>query len=236
MGLRRGLALVLVSAALAAVAAVAALAGGAAGSESEGTDPHVRPAYGQAATVFTLTFTLRKTPGHEGVMATDYRVAVAPPPGSGGPCAASQPAAVDSGVAGELRALALTPPSGGWCRGTYQVTVVLQQGPYCPPPQEGGQPVPCPEFATRDLDTGATVFTVGPAGQQPPMATVPSLRGLKPRAANRRLRRRHLRVRYTALNNLCAGTPPHGRITMQRPDAGTRVPRGYRVLLQTSCG
>jgi hypothetical protein len=233
MRLRRDLALVLVSAAM---AALTALVGGAAGSEREGTDPHVRPAYGQASTVFNLTFTLRKTPGHEGVMATDYRVAVAPPPGSGGTCTASQPAMVDSGTAGELRTLALTPPPDGWCRGAYQVTVLLQQGPYCPPPQEGGQPVPCPEFATRDLDTGSTVFIVGPAGQRPPMATVPSLEGLKPRAADRRLRRRHLRVRYTALSNLCAGVHPHGRIVMQRPDPDTRVPPGYQVLLQTSCG
>jgi hypothetical protein len=236
MCLRRGLALVLVSVALAAVAAVAALAGSAVHSASEGTDPHVRPAYGQGSTVFILTFTLRETPGHEGVMQTGYRVAVAAAPGSAASCAAGQPAALDSGAAGELRALALTPPSGGWCRGTYQVSVLLQQGPYCPPPQEGGQPVPCPEFATRDLDTGSTVFTVGPAGQRPPMATVPSLKGLKPRVANRRLRRRRLRVSYTALSNLCAGIPPHGRILIQRPNAGARVPRGYRVLLQTSCG
>jgi beta-lactam-binding protein with PASTA domain len=43
-------------------------------------------------------------------------------------------------------------------------------------------------------------------------------------------------VRYTVLSNLCVGIRPHGRIVMQRPDPGTRVPRGYRVLLQTSCG
>jgi hypothetical protein len=236
MHLRRDLALVLVSAALTTMAALAALVIAAAGSESEGTDPQVSPAYGQASTVFNLTFTLRKTLGHEGVMATDYRVALAPPPHSGGSCAVSQPATVDSGAAGELRALALSPPPDGWCRGIYQVSILLQQGPYCPPPQEGRQPVPCPEFATRDLDTGSTDFTVGPAWQRPPMATVPSLVGLKPSAADRRLRRRHLRVRYTALSNLCAGVPPHGRIVMQRPDPGTRVPRGYRVLLQTSCG
>lgn len=236
MRLQRRLALVLVSVALAAVATVAALAGSATGSGSQDTDPHVRPAYGQASSVFTLTFTLRKTPGHERVTEIDYLVAVASPSGGGASCAASQPAAIDSGAAGELRSVALTPPSGGWCRGIHQVSVILQRGPYCPPPHEGGQPVPCPEFATQDLDTGSTIFTVGPAEQRPPMVTVPSLEGLKPEAANRRLRRRHLRVRYTALSNPCAGIPPHGRIVMQRPKAGTRVPRGYRVLLQTSCG
>jgi beta-lactam-binding protein with PASTA domain len=68
------------------------------------------------------------------------------------------------------------------------------------------------------------------------MVTVPKLKGLRPRAANRRLRRRHLRVHYTALSNLCAGIPPHGRIILQQPRAGARVPRGTRVLAQTSCG
>lgn len=217
-------------------AAEVAPIGNAAASEDGSTDPHVLPAVGRASTVFTLTFTLRTTPGHEGVIATDYRVAIAPPPGSEGSCTGSQPAPIDSGVTGEARTLSLAPPLGGWCSGPYEVSILLQSGPYCPPPQPGVQPAPCPEFATRDLNTGSTVFTVFPAGNHPAMATVPSLTGLKPKAANRRLRRRGLRVHYTALGNLCAGIPPHGRIISQRPDAGTLVPRGYRVLLQTSCG
>lgn len=235
MRLRPAPALALVSAAVLATAG-GALAGAAAGSEGAGTDPHIRPAIGQASTVFALTFTLRTTPGHEGVMASDYRVAVTPPDGSEGSCAGSQPAPIDSGAAGELRTVALTPPAGGWCSGAYQVSVLLQRGPYCPPPQEGLPPAPCPEFATEDLDTGSTVFTVAPPGKHPPMTTVPSVLGLKPRAADRRLRRLHLRIHYTALSNLCAGIPPRGRIVVQRPDPRTRVPRGYRVLLQTSCG
>jgi hypothetical protein len=200
---------------------------------SERTYPQIHPTSGSGLTVFTLTFTLREAPGHEGVMAIDYRVQVTAPPGSGSSCMAAQPSAIDSGTAGALEQITLTPPAGGWCRGTYLVTVFLQRGPFCPPPVEGQQPIPCPEFATQELDTGSTSFTVGSSA---PLVSVPNLRGLKPATADRRLKRRHLRVRYTALSNLCAGIPPHGRIILQKPAAGAKVPRGSRVLVQTSCG
>ncbi len=200
---------------------------------NERTDPQIYPTSGSGLTVFTLTFTLRDAPGHEGVMATEYRVQVAAPPGSGSSCMAAQPPAIDSGTAGALEHITLTPPAGGWCRGTYLVTVFLQRGPFCPPPVEGQPPIPCPEFATQELDTGSTSFTVWSSA---PLVHVPNLRGLKPATANRRLKRRHLRVHYTALSNLCAGIPPHGRIILQEPAAGTKVPRGSRVLVQTNCG
>ncbi len=200
---------------------------------SELTHPQIQPTYGSVLTVFTLTFTLREAPGHAGVMAIEYRVQVTAPPGTGSSCAAAQPPAIDSGTAGALEQITLTPPADGWCRGTYGVTVYLQRGPYCPPPAEGQQPVPCPEFATQELDTGSASFTVGSSA---PLVSVPRLRGLKPATANRRLRRRHLRVRYTMLSNLCAGIPPHGRIILQEPAPGAKVPRGSRVLVQTSCG
>jgi hypothetical protein len=199
---------------------------------NERTDPQIYPTSGGGLTVFTLTFTLRDAPGHEGVMATEYRVQVAAPPGSGSSCMAAQPPAIDSGTAGALEHITLTPPVGGWCRGTYLVTVFLQRGPFCPPPVEGQQPILCPEFATQELDTGSTTFTVGSSAA---LVYVPNVRGLKPAAANRRLKRRHLRVRYTALSNRCAGIPPHGRIILQEPTAGTKVARGTRVLVQTSC-
>jgi hypothetical protein len=204
-------------------------------ADEELTHPQVHPVYGQATTVFTLTFTLRENAGHEGILATDYRAQLTPPQ-SAAACVDAQPATIDSGAAGEVREIALAPPAGGWCRGTHSVAIFLQRGPYCPPPQEGAPPTPCPEFATQDLETGSTAFTVGATGAPPPMVTVPKLKGLRPRAANRRLRRRHLRVHYTALSNLCAGIPPHGRIILQQPRAGARVPRGTRVLAQTSCG
>ena len=200
---------------------------------SERTNPQIHPTSGSGLTVFALTFTLRDAPGHEGVMATGYRVQVAAPPGSGSSCMTAQPPAIDSGTAGTLEHITLTPPAGGWCGGTYFVTVFLQRGPYCPTPVEGQQPIPCPEFATQELDTGSTSFMVGSSA---PLVSVPNLRGLKPATANRRLKRRHLRVRYTGLSNLCAGIPPHGRIILQEPAAGAKVPRGSRVIVQTSCG
>jgi hypothetical protein len=200
---------------------------------NERTDPQMQPTSGGRLTLFTLTFTLRDAPGHEGVMATEYRAQVTAPSGSRSSCVAAQPPAIDSGTAGASERIALTPPAAGWCRGTYLVTVFLQRGPYCPKPVEGQPPTPCPEFATQELDTGSTSFTVGSSAS---LVSVPSLRGLKPPIANRRLKRRHLTVRYTALSNLCAGIPPHGRIILQEPAAATKVPRGSRVLVQTSCG
>ena len=114
---------------------------------NERTDPQIHPTSGSGLTVFTLTFTLRDAPGHEGVMATEYRVQVAAPPGSRSSCMAAQPPAIDSGTAGALEQITLTPPAGGWCGGIYLVSVFLQRGPYCPTPVEGQQPIPCPEFA-----------------------------------------------------------------------------------------
>jgi hypothetical protein len=241
MSLRYGIAMILALLGVAAIATVAEGQDRGSGTatpeaanvpSSERTDPQIHPTSGSALTVFTLTFTLSDAPGHEGVMTTEYRVQVTAPPGSGSSCIAPQPPAIVSGTAGALEQVTLTPRPGGWCRGTYLVTVFLQRGPYCPPPMEGQQPIPCPEFATQELDTGSTNFTVGSSAS---FVHVPNLRGLRPAAANRRLKRRHLRVRYTALSNLCAGIPPHGRIILQKPDAGTKVPRGSRVLVQTSC-
>jgi hypothetical protein len=65
---------------------------------------------------------------------------------------------------------------------------------------------------------------------------VPDVVGLKPTAADRALARYHFKVRYTALSNLCAGLPPHGRIIIQKPRAGKLVRQGTTVRLQTSCG
>jgi PASTA domain len=196
------------------------------------TFPHISPPSGSAVTVFTLSFTLRDTAGHEGILATEYRVQITQPEGTGASCVAEQPSAVNSGTAGELKQIALAPSASGWCQGTYGVTVFLQRGPYCPPPMEGKPPTPCPEFATQELETGSTSFTIGTSG---PLVAVPNLIGLRPRTANRHLKRLHLRDRYTALSNLCAGIQPHGRIILQKPDPGTMVPQGTRVLVQTSC-
>jgi hypothetical protein len=91
-------------------------------------------------------------------MATDYRVQVAPHQGAPTACWPNQPAPISSGQKGHQVRVALDPPSRGWCQGIYHVTVFLERGPYCPP--KGGQPQPCPEFATQELSTGRTRFTV----------------------------------------------------------------------------
>ena len=100
----------------------------------------------------------------------------------------AQPSAIDSGTAGELEQITLTPPDGGWCRGAYLVTVFLQRGPIAQRRWKAEQPIPCPLFATQELDTGSTSFTVGSSA---PLVSVPNLRGLKPATADRLLRRRH---------------------------------------------
>lgn len=64
---------------------------------------------------------------------------------------------------------------------------------------------------------------------------VPNVLGLTLRAAKQRLRRHHLRTRFTALGNACAGLPPRGHIVKQRPRAHTVVGQGTTVRLQTSC-
>ena len=124
------------------------------------THPHVRPSTGGRHTAYRLAFTLRSAPGHSGVLATDYRIDVAPVRHVPLRCVPPQPASVQSGAAGSIDRIVLTGPPGGWCRGRYTVTVFLERGPYCPPPAAYGPPVPCPEFATQELDTGTARFRV----------------------------------------------------------------------------
>jgi hypothetical protein len=124
------------------------------------THPRVWPIAGTADTVFHLSFRLRETPGHTGFLETDYRVVVSPHRGAANSCWPSQPRAITSGQKGQRLRIPLRPPSSGWCRGTYRVTVYLERGPYCPPPQNGTT-TPCPEFATQEMDTGRVRFTVG---------------------------------------------------------------------------
>lgn len=139
--------------------------GGGGGSGPRGvprgqrTHPSVSPITGDSSTSFELSFTLRQTPGHQGVVATDYRAEVAPHRGSANACWPPQPPPISSGQAGSIVKLALVSPAGGWCAGRYRVTVFLERGPYCPPPPKA-HPQPCPEFATQEMDTGRTHFTI----------------------------------------------------------------------------
>jgi hypothetical protein len=124
------------------------------------THPHVRPRSGGPATAFDLTFTPRSTPGHTGLFATDYRIGVSPVRHLSVPCQPPEPASIVTGGSGQIERVTLSGPAGGWCRGRYTATVYLERGPYCPPPAAYGMPVPCPEFATQELDTGTARFTV----------------------------------------------------------------------------
>jgi hypothetical protein len=128
----------------------------------ERTHPRLQPTIGRRHTRFTLTFTLRDAPGHQGVLAADYRVQVAPPVGARASCTPAEPPTIGTGTAGTIEQVPLTPPAHGWCRGSYRVTVFLERGPYCPPPVVGQTPTPCPEFATQDMDTGEASFTIRP--------------------------------------------------------------------------
>jgi hypothetical protein len=105
-------------------------------------------------------FTLSDGPGHQGVVERDYRVQVDQPAGSRVACAAAPPSNITSGAQGARVTVALLRPRYGWCRGTYVATVFLQRGPYCPAPQDGRPPQPCPQFASQDLQVGRSTFLV----------------------------------------------------------------------------
>ena len=131
---------------------------------AERTHPRVGPSRGHRHTGFAVAFTLRHDAGVSGIAQNDYRVEVVPPAAARrrAACAPPQPATVDAGAAGSRHRTPLRAPAGGWCAGLYAVTVYYQSGPYCPPPQEGTQPRPCPLFATRDQPTGTAHFRVVP--------------------------------------------------------------------------
>ena len=124
------------------------------------TYPRVVPRRGRSGTSFAAYFTLRSRPGHQGVMETTYRVAVARTGGSSARCTPPSPDAVHNGAPGSIARVPLAAPRPSWCPGRYRVTVFLQRGPYCPEPRPDEPPQPCPEFATQDVDTGEAHFTV----------------------------------------------------------------------------
>lgn len=132
------------------------------GTPAQRTHPAILPATGYGHTRFTIRLTLADTPGHSGVVASDYRLQLtAPAKTSASRCDPHPPPAnIESGTAGEVLRIPLTAPTLGWCTGRYRLTVFLQRGPYCPRPAAGQPPPPCPEFATQELDVGETRFTI----------------------------------------------------------------------------
>lgn len=139
--------------------------GGPVGTTGQQTHPSLVPRRGTRRTRFSVRFTLADAPGHRGVMATSYRVQVDQPSSSRAACAAPGPRQVDSGTRGEQITEALPRPRYGWCRGSYTVRVFLQRGPYCPKPQDGQPPQPCPLFASQEIAVGTTRFTVTPVAK-----------------------------------------------------------------------
>ncbi|MDX6689145.1 MAG: hypothetical protein QOG15_602 [Solirubrobacteraceae bacterium] len=130
------------------------------GTSDQQTHPKVHPRRGTRRSKFRVRFTLRDAPGHEGAIASEYDIRVDKPRRSRAACAAPDVPALTSGTRGSRRSLALRTPRHGWCHGRYAVTVILQRGPYCPPPPDGQPPPPCPKFATTEVDVGHATFSV----------------------------------------------------------------------------
>ena len=161
--MRAALRLPMLAAVLAAGVGAASVsaAGSPRGTAAEQTHPSVLPHTGRARTRFTARLTLAEAPGHSGVLATDYRLALsAPRTHTTRRCLPVTPMNIDSGAAHQVVRIPLSTPARGWCSGRYTLTVFLQRGPYCPAPTPGKPPPPCPEFATQELDVGHATFDV----------------------------------------------------------------------------
>jgi hypothetical protein len=136
------------------------------GTSEQQTHPRMVPRVGRRHTAFAVEFTLADAPGHQGVVATDYRIDVAVPSAKRAGCTPAPPPIVDAGEQGTTVSVGLPEPVHGWCARRYHVTVFLQRGPYCLAPAPGEPPPPCPEFASQDLDVGHAHFTVHRAARR----------------------------------------------------------------------
>ena len=130
-------------------------------TDEQRTDPRVRPKEGKRHTAFAVKFTLRQTPGHEGVYDTSYRVEVTAPADARAGCTPPPLDPVREGEAGERVRVKLRAPEGGWCRRRHRVTVFLDRGPYCPADATD----PCPAFPSESIETGHARFRVRPASK-----------------------------------------------------------------------
>lgn len=132
-------------------------------ASAEQTHPRALPRTGGRRTHFTVRLTLAQAPGHSGVLAVAYGLELTPPAGrSFRRCGLRAPVSVDAGVAHQVVRIALGRPVAGWCSGRYTVDVFLRRGPYCPRPELGRPPTPCPLFAEQELKVGTAHFTVSP--------------------------------------------------------------------------
>jgi hypothetical protein len=152
----------------AAIGAPDALAGSSPAPTGEQTHPHVTPRVGGRHRTFELSFTLAQAPGRNGIEYTSYRAVVIAPAQAQLACMPTQPAPITSGTQGEVARIALRPPTHGWCRGRYGVTVYLQWSQTCGPPIQPAPRIVCPlsvseiepAFPIGNVNTGKTHFTV----------------------------------------------------------------------------
>lgn len=149
-----------------AVAAPDALAGSNQATNIVRTHPSVRPRVGRRHSRFELTFTLAQAPGRAGLVDTYYSELVSPPAHAAPACSPRQPAPVSTGSQGATSKISLHPPTHGWCKGRFEVTVFLDRTQLCGPPI-ALPAIVCPvspdarsPFPIGLVDTGQTHFTV----------------------------------------------------------------------------
>ena len=148
------------------VAAPDALAGSNQAPIGVQTHPSVRPKVGRRHSRFKLTFTLAQAPGRAGLVDTYYSEVVSPPAHAAPTCSPTQPAPVSTGSQGATIKIHLHPPTHGWCKGRYVVTVFLDRTQLCGPPI-ALPAIICPvspdarsPFPIGRVDTGQTNFIV----------------------------------------------------------------------------
>jgi hypothetical protein len=105
--------------------------------------------------------------------------------------------------------------------------------PVCPDGSPGcGTPQPPPDPKTSTASAGASLLAAlaGPAA--PVRCVVPRLIGASMKAARRRARRAHCRIRIARQSRGMLRRP--GSIIRQRPSAGRRAPRGTKIIVVIS--
>ena len=150
-----------------AVAAPATLAGSNQAPSGVQTHPTVRPRVGRGHSKFKLTFTLAQAPGRAGLVDTHYSELVSPSAHAVPACSPTQPAPVFTGSPGATIKIHMHPPTHGWCKGRYGVTVFLIHTQLCGPPIALPALIICPvspgarsPSPIGRVDTGQTHFTV----------------------------------------------------------------------------
>ena len=118
--------------------------------------PTVAPARGTPTTAFTVGLVARANLGPHQGLTTRYRIRL--DGRSGGPltsgCGAGVAPTVDQGQSGAQLSLTLRPGTGGWCRGDYHGSVLLESAPPCP----GTRACPPPN---QSVAVGRFAFQVG---------------------------------------------------------------------------